>query len=56
MFLGVYAVLDLYLITTTRPHAMIQTQTFRPTPHKNRKHSIMFMMKSMLRKTLEWNQ
>ena len=31
---------------------MTQTQTFRPVTHKNRKCSIMFMMKTMLRKTL----
>ena len=34
------------------PYAMTQIQTFRPITHKNRKHSIVFMMKTMLRKTL----
>jgi len=31
---------------------MTQTQTFKLVTHKNRKHSIMFMLKTMLRKTL----
>ena len=31
---------------------MTQIQTFRPITHKNRKHSIIFMTKTMLRKTL----
>ena len=30
----------------------ITIQTFRPVAHKSRKNSIMFMMKTMLRKTL----
>ena len=40
----------------TGPHTMTQIQTFILIPYKNRKHSIMFMMKSMLRKISEWNQ
>ena len=31
---------------------MTQIQTFRPVTHKNRKHCIIFMMKTMLRKML----
>ena len=31
---------------------MTQTQTFKPVTNKNRKHSIMLMMKTMLRKPL----
>ena len=30
-------------------------QSFKPVTHKSRKHSIMFMMKTMLRKTLNGN-
>ena len=31
---------------------MTQIQTFKHVTHKNRKHSIIFMMKTMLRKML----
>ena len=31
---------------------MTQTQTFKPVTNKNRKHSIMLMMKTKLRKML----
>ena len=31
-------------------------QSFKPITHKSKKHSIMFMMKTMLRKTLNGNR